>query len=215
MRAVIFDLDGTLVHSAPDIHAAVNRTLHDLGADGLSLAEVTAFIGNGVPTLIARVVAARGLSQDPHHVEMRYLAHYEENSATLTILYPGVRDALRQLCLAGFALGVCTNKPEASARQVLAAFDLAGFIDAVVGGDTLAVRKPDPAPLLATQTKLGRAKAIFVGDSEVDAETAEAARMPFVLFAEGYRKVPVSSLPHQAILHDFNNLPDVLQKMIE
>jgi phosphoglycolate phosphatase len=209
MAAVIFDLDGTLVDSAPDIHAAVNRLLADVGEAALSAQTVKGFIGNGVPTLVARVLAACGHAPDPaRHAEWQagFLRHYEADSATLTQLYPGVTEALSALLDEGHQLALCTNKPELPARHILRAFGLAGFFPVVIGGDSLPQRKPDPAPLLAAADGLA-GPVLFVGDSEVDAETALAAQVPFLLFTEGYRKAPVHGLPHAALFDRFSDLP--------
>jgi phosphoglycolate phosphatase len=209
MAAVIFDLDGTLVDSAPDIHAAVNRLLADLGEGALSAQTVKGFIGNGVPTLVARVLAACGHGPDPARQaewQAGFLRHYEADSTTLTQLYPGVTEALSALLDQGHQLALCTNKPEGPARHILRAFGLAGFFPVVIGGDSLPQRKPDPAPLLAAADGLA-GPVLFVGDSEVDAETALAAQVPFLLFTEGYRKAPVHALPHAARFDRFSDLP--------
>ena len=215
MAAVIFDLDGTLVDSAPDIHAAVTRLLADVGEAALSAQVVKSFIGNGVPTLVARVLAACGHGSDPARQadwQARFLRHYEADSTTLTQLYPGVTAALSALRDEGHQLALCTNKPEAPARHILGAFGLAGLFPVVVGGDSLPQRKPDPAPLLAAAAGLD-GPALFVGDSEVDAETALAARLPFLLFTEGYRKSPVSALPHAARFDRFADLPALVRRL--
>ena len=145
MAAIIFDLDGTLVDSAPDIHAAINRMLTGEGEAPLTAAQVTGFVGNGVPVLIDRVLAAQGYAPDAaRHTrwEQRFLTFYEADPAKLTQLYPGVLQALGALQAAGHSLGLCTNKPETPARHVLRAFGLDAFFDVVVGGDTLPERKP-------------------------------------------------------------------------
>lgn len=213
--AVIFDLDGTLIDSAPDIHAAIARTLAEEGQPPLSFDTVRGFIGNGVPVLIDRVMAARGERPDPTRradLTARFLSQYEAASADLTTLYPGVRAALQALNDAGHPLGLCTNKPAGAARDILAAFDLLPFFAVVIGGDSLPTRKPHPEPLLATLCALKAAHGLFVGDSEVDAQTAAAAGMPFLLFTEGYRKAPVADLPHHAAFADFAMLPGLVRR---
>jgi len=214
MTSIIFDLDGTLIDSAPDIHAAIARTLADEGQPPLNFGVVRSFIGNGVPVLIDRVMAARGERPDPArraNLISRFLVHYEAKSSNLTTVYPGVRTALQTLREAGHPIGLCTNKPAGPARRILAAFDLLVFFDVVIGGDTLAERKPHPEPLLAAVRTLGCASALFAGDSEVDADTAGAAGIPFLLFTEGYRKTPVVDLRHHATFSTFAALPDLVK----
>jgi phosphoglycolate phosphatase len=209
MAAVIFDLDGTLVDSAPDIHAAVNRLLAAEGEAALDFPTVKRFIGNGVPALIARVMAALGREGEALHARWlaRFLEDYEKRAADLTRPYPGVAEALEVLADTGHRLAICTNKPEVPARHVLDAFGLARFFPVVIGGDSLPLRKPDPAPLRAAAEGLGQGPVIFVGDSEVDAETAVAAGVPLLLFTEGYRKTPVEEIAHAARFGRFEHLP--------
>lgn len=210
MAALVFDLDGTLIDSAPDIRAAVNRMLEDEGRAPLDLPTVISFIGNGLPRLVARAMQARDCPPEDHdRLTRATLAYYQAAPATLSRPYPGIHAALEALRSAGHRLGICTNKPEAPARAILADFDMAALFDVVVGGDTLAVRKPDPAPLIhAVEAMSG--PPVFVGDSEIDAETAARARIPFVLFTEGYRKVPVDTLPHAALYSAASDLPGAI-----
>ena len=216
MTAVIFDLDGTLIDSAPDIHAASNQVLHDAGFAPLSLAQVRSFIGKGVPHLVARLLQASGEPPSgPQHAAMvaRFTARYE-SAVGLTRPYPGVVAALETLAANGLGLGLCTNKPVAPAKAVLRHLGLDHHFAALIGGDSLAQRKPDPAPLLATLAALGGGVAVYVGDSEVDAETAAAARLPFALFTEGYRQPPVADLPHAAAFADFAALPGIIADLV-
>lgn len=214
MKAVVFDLDGTLIDSAPDIHAAVNRTLAEVGAAPLDLARVTSFIGNGVPVLIERVQATCALPQPHGDLVARFMGHYNADPATLTRLYPNVRETLEALSGEGWAIGLCTNKPVGPSHEILAAFGIDTLFDAVVGGDSLTQKKPDPAPLLHAAAALGGARTAYVGDSEVDAETAHRAALPFALFTHGYRKTPVDELHHDALFDDFAALPAVLESLL-
>ncbi|MFN4154464.1 MAG: phosphoglycolate phosphatase [Paracoccaceae bacterium] len=211
---VVFDLDGTLIDSAPDIHAAVARMLEGEGRAALDLATVTSFVGNGLPKLVERVVGRVGLDMAHHpRLTKATLDHYNAASSDLTRPYPGVVAALEVLLGEGHAMAVCTNKPEAPARAILRDLGLERFFSVVIGGDSLAVTKPDPAPLHACIAALGGGPTIYVGDSEVDAATAQAARVPFALFTEGYRKTPVAELPHDAVFADFHGLPALLAQM--
>jgi phosphoglycolate phosphatase len=156
--SVIFDLDGTLIDSVPDIHATANRVMAELGFAPLARAEVQAFVGKGLPNLVARLLERHG--QDPsgalHAPTMtRFEAEYL-TAHSLTTLYPGVLAALSQLAARGAALGVCTNKPLAPACAVMDHLGLTPFFPTILGGDSLAVRKPHPDHLHATARALGR-----------------------------------------------------------
>lgn len=216
MAAVIFDLDGTLVDSAPDIHAALNRTLAEEGAAPLTLPQVVGFIGNGVPVLIERVMQARGEPADAaRHRDLhdRFMRHYNADPATLTTVFPGAETALRGLVAAGWRIGLCTNKPEAPSRDILSRFGLLDLFAIVIGGDSLPVKKPDPAPLHAAAAAFAEGPVLYVGDSEVDAATAAAAGLTFALFTEGYRKTPVHDLPHHGLFSHFDELPALLETL--
>lgn len=209
---VLFDLDGTLVDSVADIHAAVTRLLEGEGRPPLDRATVQSFVGNGLPKLVERVIGATGLPMARHaDLTARALEIYNHAPAALTRPYPGVPAALAALRDAGHPMGICTNKPEAPARHVLAALGLDGFFASIVGGDRLPVVKPDPAPLRLCAAEMGAARFVFVGDSEVDAATAQAAGVPFLLYSEGYRKGPVDSLPHAAAFAGFAELPALVR----
>ena len=214
VTAIIFDLDGTLVDSAPDLQAAANRMLASEGAAPLDLPTVISFIGNGLPKLVERSMRARDLPMARHaELTERTLAFYNAESTARTLPYPGLTDALGTLQAQGLTLGVCTNKPAEPARDILAQLDLAPYFEVVIGGDTLPVKKPDPAPLHAAFEALGR-RGLYVGDSEVDAETAQRAGVPFLLFTEGYRKQPIETLPHAARFDHFDALPGLVTQAL-
>lgn len=212
MAIVVFDLDGTLIDSAPDIRAAANRMLAEQGIAPLDLPTIVSFIGNGLPKLVERVMARTGLDMARHEeLTAVTLAHYNAAATDLTRPYPGVVDALEVLQAAGHVLALCTNKPEAPARLILRNLRLERYFNGVVGGDTLDVKKPDPAPLLHIIRRLGDGPAIYVGDSEVDAETAQRAGVRFALFSQGYRKTPVEAIPHDDLFDDFTALPGIVR----
>jgi len=210
-RSVVFDLDGTLIDSLPDLHVAANRVLADFGAAPLDLPVLRGFIGHGVPSLVAQVRRARGLPdglQDQMTAAM--LRHYLAAPADLTRPYPGVIDALLRLRAEGYRVGLCTNKAMALTTAILATLNMAHLFDAVIGGDSLPQRKPHPAPLHAAFAATGGVPLAFIGDSEVDAETAVAAGLPFGLYTEGYRKAPVADVPHRFAFADFGDLAGLL-----
>ena len=213
--ALIFDLDGTLIDSAPDIHAAANKVFAARGLRGFAFETVRGFIGNGVGVLVSRLLESHGLDgQGALQAELvaDFVKLYEE-AFDLTSLYPNVAEALSQLHAAGHPLAICTNKPEAPARAALRHFRLDRLFPVVIGGDTLPRRKPDPAPLRAAMSALGVGEAIFVGDSEVDAETARAAGVPLALFAGGYRKAAPEALGAKLIFDDHAALPRLVRHL--
>ena len=215
-RAVVFDLDGTLIDSAPEIHAAVNRLMERHGFSPFTPAETRGFIGRGVPHLVACCLDARGRGDDAL-LHARMIAEFIESYETavgLTALYPGVVAALEALGWDGLRLGLCTNKPAGPARAVLAHLGLSAHFPVVIGGDSLGTRKPDPAPLCAAFEGLGAPGGLFVGDSEIDAETAARAEVPFVLYTEGYRKGPVAGMTHDRRFADFADLPGIVAEML-
>ena len=213
MSAIVFDLDGTLVDSAPDIRTIANTVADEQGLSPVSMAQTRQFIGNGAGRFVERMMAAGGL--DPaapggaeRHARMleRFLALYEtviEDTAP----YPGVIAALDELAARGYRLGICTNKPGRATAALLGRLGLAERFDAIITGDTLEMKKPDPAPLDAAFAELGGPALLYVGDSEVDAETAQAAGLRFALFTEGYRKSPLARVPHDYAFSHHDALP--------
>jgi phosphoglycolate phosphatase len=212
LPALVFDLDGTLIDSAPDIHACANKIFENNGLQPFAFEVVKGFIGNGVGVLVSRLLQSRGLAGDGalHAAMVADFVNIYEEAFDLTQLYPGALDALDDLAAAGHPLGICTNKPEVPARAALRHFGLDRHMRVVIGGDSLPQRKPDPAPLLAALASLGSRRALFVGDSEVDAATAHAAGVSLALYTEGYRKAPADSLGAKLVFDDFRALPGLV-----
>jgi phosphoglycolate phosphatase len=190
VEAVVFDLDGTLVDTAADIAAAVNRTLAADGLRPLSPAQVEPMIGRGATVLIALAYEAAGAPLDPAEVPAtaeRYLARYAEHPAEHARPYADAPDALAALRRRGIGLAVCTNKRTSLARAVLEATGLAPFLGGVVGPDMVSRRKPDPAHLGAAVEAIGAdpARTLYVGDGDVDVQTARAAGVRYAIVAWG------------------------------
>ena len=218
MRAIIFDLDGTLCDSAPDLRATANALLRSMGYQPLSLEVVRSFIGNGVPKLVERVMRESDIEfTEQRHTEMTeaFEKLYAEKPVANTVLYPGVLDALDLLQSRGFVMGVCTNKVHGITLQVLEGLKIDKYFGAVVGGDSLPTRKPDPAMLHDCVRQLGANDVWYVGDSEVDSETALAAGIKFSLFTNGYSKSPVSEIAHDTRFSTFADLAGFLSAVNE
>ena len=184
---LLLDLDGTLVDSAPDLLASANRLMQARGLPPFGLADILGMIGDGVPALVSRLLAARRLPPDPAALAS-FSADYAGHVADATRPYPGVAAGLQGLRAAGWRLAVCTNKPEALARKLLGALDLLDCFAAVGGGDSFPVRKPDPGHLLATLAAAGgdRAAAVAVGDHHNDVAAATGAGIPCLFALWGY-----------------------------
>jgi phosphoglycolate phosphatase len=215
--AAVFDLDGTLIDSAPAIMGVGNRLLADLGQPPLDLAETRQFVGHGAARFVERALAARGVEPETawrgglEEAVALFERYYAEGDPRENVPYPGAREALGALRDAAIPLALCTNKPGAATAVVLEGLGWASLFPVVIAGDTLPQRKPAPEPLLEAMRRTGAARAVYVGDSEVDAEAAQRAGLPFLLFTEGYRHAPVEALPHDRAFSDFRTLPPLLR----
>jgi len=218
-RAVVFDLDGTLVDSAPDIRVALNRTLAEAGRPALSLDEVKLMVGDGARTLVERGFAAGGRRLDQIELERHYrcfLAFYEgPAAANLTIAYPGVAETLECLEAEGLRLAVCTNKPAGPTRDVLERLSLAPFFAAVVTPETVPAPKPDPSHLLAALAALGAtpSAAVMVGDSANDMAVARNAGTAAVAVSYGYPRMDPRQLGADLLIDRMADLPAALARL--
>ena len=211
-RAVLFDLDGTLIDSAPDLAASVNIVLGLHGFVPLALPAVIAMIGNGIRKLVERAFAASGVALSLAELDAAYdemMAVYGGHLTVATTLNDGARDTMVALAGAGIALGVVTNKPQRLTETILDHFHLSDLVGAVVGGDAGFERKPAPDMLEAALARLGVAKggSIMVGDSRADVESAKAAGIPAVVVRGGYTTVLADDLGADRVI---DRLPDLL-----
>ncbi|SIO51590.1 phosphoglycolate phosphatase [Rhodovulum sp. ES.010] len=220
MRTVIFDLDGTLADTSRDLIAAANACFEEVGL-GLPLDPVTdattAFRGGRAMLRLAH--ERLGSAADEDIVTIQYpvfLDHYARNIDRHTVLYPGARAAVERLRRAGYAVGICTNKPEGLAEVLLGRLGVRELFDSLVGADTLPVRKPASAPYRAAVERAGGdvPRSILVGDSETDRETARAAGVPCVLVTFGPAAAAMPGLKPDALMGDFDELHALAERLI-
>ena len=215
-KAVVFDLDGTLIDSAPDIAHALNRATEKQGIEPFSLDQVKEMIGGGVPQLVRRALFARGLGADGLMPLVEdFIGFYRETLTTNTRIYEGGRELLEQLCSGGRRLGICTNKNHQLTVEILEQLDLAKYFSSVAGERQGWPRKPDPAPLLEVVAELGasRRDALMVGDSGADVTCARAAKMPVVVVDFGYSRVEPEALGADAVISRLSELPHVFARL--
>ena len=213
---LVFDLDGTLVDSVPDLRAALNEMLRERGRPPLSLPQVKRMVGDGAPAMVTRALAATGPEAiDAGGALARFLEIYEANPVRLTRLYPEVRSTLTDLRRSGYGTAICTNKPQRATIAVVEGLGLGDLFDGIAGGDRFLVRKPDPGHLLSLIAELGarRESSVMIGDNENDAAAARAAGVPLILMRYGYARVDPELLAADALLDHFGELPEALSRL--
>ena len=214
LLTLLLDLDGTLVDSVPDLAASLNRLMTTRGLPPFAMPEVARMVGDGVRVLLERAFSARGDGAPTRRDLDAFMADYAEHLTDATRPYPGAEAALDRLRGEGWAIAVCTNKPEALARGVLAGTGLLPLVSAIGGGDSFPVRKPDPGHLRATLARAGGdpAGAIMAGDHRNDVQAARAAGMPAVFAAWGYG-APGMEHGADAVARDFADLAEIARRL--
>jgi len=214
--ALIFDLDGTLADTAPDLLGATNAVLAARGRPLLDLAHLRHMVGFGARALIAQAMEASGTpvteDQMPGLVEI-FLDHYRAHIADGTRLFPGVPETLAALKARGARLGVLTNKPQELTDRLLPLLGLDGLFAAVYGAGRKPYTKPDPRIFHEVVTDCGGASGTMIGDSITDLNTARAAGAPCILFSYGFTPVPAAELGADLVLDDFAALPEALKRL--
>jgi phosphoglycolate phosphatase len=215
--AIVWDLDGTLVDSAPDLASALNTVLDQRGFFTLSVEQVRKMIGNGVPKLVERGFNAVGIRPDTAQLEELiaiFVREYKACATDNTRPYPGVVEVLQELHAMSIPMGVCTNKPETFTRQILQGLGLSGFFSSVIGGDSTNTRKPEPEPVLACLRGLVAepASSLMIGDSVHDVHAAHAAGITIGVVPWGYRSAPVEELGADFVLHDLSGLARLIRE---
>jgi phosphoglycolate phosphatase len=216
--SVVFDLDGTLAETAPDLAGAMNAVLRAEGRPELPLAHVRKMVGRGARVLIETGFAATGApvaGERLNGMVDKFLAHYRDNIANNSHLFAGAREAVAELARQKHLVGICTNKPIGLTELLLEKLDFRSPFLSVRGADSAAYRKPDPRHFFDVVDDMGgdRSRAVLIGDSKTDAKTARAAGVPVILVSFGYTEIPVTQLGGDIVIHAFDELPAALEKL--
>ena len=211
VRALIFDLDGTLIDSKQDLIRSVNAMLVEMGRERLHEETISGYIGHGAPTLVARTLG-NGATEDEREQALKFfLAHYEAHKLDATCPYPGVAEALKEL--RGFPMAVLTNKPVRVSRRILEGLGLAKYFRTVYGGNSFATKKPDPLGARKIVEELGATagETMMVGDSEVDVQTARNAGTLVAAVNYGFGTHDRAAYPADVCLERLTDLAPLLE----
>lgn len=216
---IIFDLDGTLVDTAPDLLATLNFILEREGHDLITLDDTRNMVGQGARALLDEGFRKSGTAlgdQELDRLMQDFITYYSAHIADHSVPFEGIVDLIKEYKSAGAKIGVCTNKLEGLSRLLLKALELDGLMDCLVGRDTTAAAKPDPLPLREAVRLAGgtMARAIYIGDSITDVLTARAAEVPIVLVSFGYTLTPASELGGDVLIDHFSELTDAIEEVM-
>ena len=217
-ETIVFDLDGTLVDTAPDLTAALNAVLIRERLPPVPLERVRQMVGRGARVLIERALAWHRIPTDPSRTTelvQHFLDYYEANIAVTSRPFDGMEACVRSLKDRGHRIGICTNKPEHLSRKLIGELGLTDLFPVILGADSRPWRKPDPRHLTDTIEQLGgRAdNAVLVGDSDTDSRTARAANIPVILVTFGYTETPASELDANAVVDHYRDLENALVRL--
>ena len=209
-QIIVFDLDGTLVNSAPDLCYALNKTLEEINIPLITLQEVMGYLGDGALELIKRGISKHHNldNYDLEKLRIRFLDIYDDCLLDKTDFYENVLETLEKLKKMNFTLAICSNKPELLVKRIIKGLNAIDFFGAITGGDTYEFRKPDSRHLERTILEAGRKvdQAIMVGDSENDIKCANSINVPSIVVDFGYSRTPVENLNANIIMNNYQNL---------
>ncbi len=217
---LVFDLDGTLIDTAPDLVGTLNHILGEAGISAVPQKHIRPFISHGARRMLVEGLALIEEKRSDEQLDElleQFLEHYGSNIAVMSTPYPNVVEVLDIAVKAGARLGVCTNKREGPSRTLLRELGMHDYFKAILGCDTLDVYKPDPRHLTQTIEQAGghRGKAVMIGDSATDVATAKAASIPIVAVSFGYSEYPVQTLGADVVIDDYSELMEHLPHLLE
>jgi phosphoglycolate phosphatase len=217
--ALVFDLDGTLVDTAPDLLGALNAVLVREGRRSVDLADLRHLVGHGARAMLAEAMRMTGEPATPERLTGlmdAFILHYRGHIAEESRPFPGVEATLESLAAGGARMGVLTNKPEELTNLLMPALNLARFFRAIHGAGRLAVAKPDPLVFRHVLEEMGGVGtgAVMIGDSATDVATARAAGVPVIVLSYGYTPVPANELGADRVTDDFRDVPRLVQELL-
>jgi phosphoglycolate phosphatase len=219
VEALIFDLDGTLVDTAPDLLLATNHALSLIERTPVTMEQLRTYVGHGAMNLIERGALASGSAVDPGTLKMlhsAFLDYYGDNIAFSSMIFEGLEELIEQASLSGLKLGVCTNKIERFSIKLLTELGIMTHFSAVVGGDTMPVMKPDPVPYVEVARRLGVdvQDTLMIGDSETDIRTAQNAGVPVIAVTFGYTAKPVASFNPTHVISHYDEAWPIIERYL-